>query len=57
MGDSGGLRTLPGRGVPADLLWDLMKSSPKIVAMMLKRLAKTVREISPSALAFLYHTV
>jgi CRP-like cAMP-binding protein len=42
---------------PPDLLWDLMKSRPRIMATMLRRLAKTVREISPSALAFLYHTV
>jgi CRP-like cAMP-binding protein len=42
---------------PADLLWDLMKSRPKIMATMLRRLARTVREISPSVLAFLSHAV
>ncbi|NJO34383.1 MAG: cyclic nucleotide-binding domain-containing protein [Rhodospirillales bacterium] len=40
---------------PADLLWNIMKTKPKIMAVMLKRLAKTVREISPSLVAFLSH--
>jgi CRP-like cAMP-binding protein len=40
---------------PSDLLWDLMKAKPRIMAVVLKRLAKTVREVSPSVLALLGH--
>jgi CRP-like cAMP-binding protein len=41
---------------PSDLLWDLMKARPKIMAVLLKRLATTVREISPSIIALLSHS-
>jgi CRP-like cAMP-binding protein len=40
---------------PSDLLWDLMRAKPKIMTVMLKRLARTVRELSPSVLAMLGH--
>lgn len=39
--------------IPSDLLWNLMDARPKIMKFLLKRLAKTVRDISISTILLL----
>jgi CRP-like cAMP-binding protein len=34
--------------MPSDLLWNLMDARPKIMKLLLKRLARTIRDISVS---------
>ena len=43
--------------VPSDLLWNLMDARPKIMKLLLKRLAKTVRDISISTAILLAQSI